>query len=170
MSPVPDNGPDKMPDQLPDELSRLERQLSGSAMWPRIDPGPSGLVVSIGVLLVLVAHALPWAGSTTGWMVLLGAGQLGALPRLFAVTSLLFGVVASTTGLLTRLWAVGWACALGCGFSVVNGVWAVWSRQTAPHGAPGPGAGLLLAVLTMALLALMWVRLTWSRPGGRAHG
>jgi hypothetical protein len=53
---------------------------------------------------------------------------------------------------------------------VVNGLWAVWSRQTAPHGAPGPGIGLVLAVLAMALLALMWVRLAWSRPGGRAHG
>jgi hypothetical protein len=139
-------------------------------MWPRIDPGVSGLVVSVGVLVVLLSHALPWAGHTTGWMVLFGEGQLGVLPRLFAITSLLFGVVASTTGLLTRLWAIGWACAFGCGFSVVNGVWAVWSRQTAPHGNPGPGLGLLLAVLAMALLALMWVRLAWSRPGGRAHG
>lgn len=159
-----------MADKLPDELNELERQLSGPRMWPRIDPGASALVVSIGVLLVLVSHALPWVGSTTGWMVLLGGGQLGALPRLFAITSLLFGVVATTTGILTRLWAVGWACALGCGFSVVNGVWAVWSRQTAPSGAPGPGIGLLLAVVTMVLLAMMWVRLTWTRPGGREHG
>jgi hypothetical protein len=53
---------------------------------------------------------------------------------------------------------------------VVNGLWAVWSRQTAPAGSPGPGIGLLLCVLAMALLALMWVRLAWSRPGGRANG
>jgi hypothetical protein len=71
---------------------------------------------------------------------------------------------------MTRLWAIGWVCALGCGFSVVNGLWAVWSRQTAPSGGSGPGIGLLLAVLAMALLTLMWVRLAWSRPGGRANG
>jgi hypothetical protein len=102
--------------------------------------------------------------------VLLGDGQLGILPRLFSITSLLFGVIGSTSAILTRLWAIGWACALGCGFSVVNGLWAVWSRNTAPNGAPGPGIGLILAVLCMALLAMMWVRLAWSRPGGRADG
>jgi len=154
----------------PDGLNRLDRELSGYRAWPRIDLGPSAMVVSIGVLLVLVADALPWTGSVSGWNVLLGAAQLGMLPRLFAVTSLLFGVVGSTTAIVTRLWGVGWACALGCGFSVVNGLWAVWSRQTAPSGAPGPGVGLVLALLAMALLALMWVRLAWSRPGGRAHG
>jgi hypothetical protein len=154
----------------PDGLDRLDKELSGFRSWPRIDPGPSAMFVSIGVLLVLVAHALPWTGPASGWTVLLGDAQLGVLPRLFAITSLLFGVLGSTTGILTRLWGVGWACALGCGFSVVNGLWAVWSRQTAPAGSPGPGIGLLLCVLAMALLALMWVRLAWSRPGGRANG
>ncbi|HTF46129.1 MAG TPA: hypothetical protein VK735_01645 [Pseudonocardia sp.] len=154
----------------PDGLDRLDKELSGFRSWPRIDPGPSAMVVSIGVLLVLVAHALPWTGSASGWNVLLGDAQLGLLPRLFSITSLLFGVLGSTTGILTRLWGIGWTCALGCGFSVVNGLWAIWSRQTAPAGSPGPGIGLLLAVLAMALLALMWVRLAWSRPGGRANG
>jgi hypothetical protein len=155
---------------MPDGLERLDSELSGYRTWPRIDPGPSAMVVSIGVLVLLVAHALPWTGSITGWNVLLGAGNLGVLPRLFAVTALLFGVVGSSAAILTRLWAIGWACALGCGFSVVNGLWAVWSRNTAPNGASGPGVGLILAVLCMAVLAMMWVRLAWSRPGGRADG
>jgi hypothetical protein len=113
---------------------------------------------------------LPWTGSTTGWEILSGAGQLGILPRVFTVTSMLFGVIGSVAALMTRWWSIAWACALGGGFSVVNGVWAVWSRQTAPGGSAGPGVGLILAVLTMVLLTLMWVRLAWSRPGGRAHG
>jgi hypothetical protein len=155
---------------MSDGLDRLDRELSGYRAWPRLDPGPAAMVVSVGVLLLLVAHALPWTGSISGWNVLLGDGQLGILPRLFAITSLLFGVFGSTSAILTRLWAIGWACALGCGFSVVNGLWAVWSRNTAPNGAPGPGIGMILAVLCMALLAMMWVRLAWSRPGGRADG
>jgi hypothetical protein len=78
--------------------------------------------------------------------------------------------VGCATGLVTRLWVVGWASAFGCGFSVVTGVWAVWSRQTAGSGAPGPGPGLLLVLVAMVLMAAMWVRLAWSRPGGRANG
>jgi hypothetical protein len=155
---------------MPEGLDRLDRELSGYRSWPRIDPGPSAMVVSIGVLVLLVACALPWTGSISGWNVLLGAGNLGVLPRLFAITALLFGVVGSSAAILTRLWAIGWACALGCGFSVVNGLWAIWSRNTAPNGAPGPAIGLILAVLCMAVLAMMWVRLAWSRPGGRADG
>ncbi|WP_037064302.1 hypothetical protein [Pseudonocardia acaciae] len=150
-------------------LDRLDKELSGFRSWPRVEPGVSAMVVAVGVLVLLGGYALPWAGSTSGWNVLVGSGQLGVLPRLFVITSVLFGVLGSTLGLMTRLWAVGWACALGGGFSVVNGLWAVWSRQTAP-GAPGPGVGLVLAVLAMALLTLMWVRIAWTRPGGREHG
>lgn len=157
-------------DPMPDDLAHLERQLSGSVRWPRLEFGPSAVLVAVGVLVLLLAFALPWTGSTGGWQVLLGAGQLGLLPKLFTVTSLLFGVVGSTVALTSRLWAVGWLCALGGGFSVVNGIWAVWSRQTASGGGAGPGIGLVLAVLAMAVLTLMWVRLAWSRPGGRANG
>ena len=92
------------------------------------------------------------------------------LLRFFAVTAVALGVLGSVTALLSRLWALGWACALGCGFSVVTGVWAVWSRQTAPSGAPGPGVGLVLALVAMLVLTVLWVRIVWSRPGGRANG
>lgn len=154
----------------PERVDAPGRPETGPGAWPRIDPGPAAMVVALGVMVVLLGHALPWTGSASGWNVLLGSGQLGMLPRVFAVTSLLFGVAGSTAAILTRLWAIGWACALGCGFSVVNGLWAVWSRQTAPAGAPGPGFGLILVLLGMAFLALMWVRLAWSRPGGRQDG
>lgn len=151
-------------------LDRLDRELSGFRTWPRVEPGLSAMVVAVGVLVLLLAYALPWAGSTSGWNVLVSGGQLGLLPRLFVITSVLFGVLGSTLGLMTRLWAVGWACALGGGFSVVNGLWAIWSRQTAPGGGAGPGVGLVLAELAMVLLTLMWVRIAWTRPGGRANG
>jgi hypothetical protein len=156
---------------MSDELARLDQELSEQRGLPRLDPGPAAMVVAVGVLVLLVAFALPWVRSVSGWQVLAGLGDLGILPRLFTVTSLLFGVVGSATALATRRWPIAWACALGGGFSVVNGIWAVWSRQTVPTGSSGgPGPGLILAVLATALITVMWVRLAWSRPGGRAHG
>jgi hypothetical protein len=149
------------------QTNRLD-EVSGP---PRIDPGATAVALAVAVLLVLLGHALPWIGPASGWNVLFGrAGAVGVLPSVFSVTSLLFGVVGCATGLVTRLWVVGWASAFGCGFSVVTGVWAVWSRQTAGSGAPGPGPGLLLVLVAMVLMAAMWVRLAWSRPGGRANG
>ncbi len=160
-------------DPMSDDLARLDHELSGMRSWPRLDPGVGAVAVAVGVLLLLGAIALPWVGSASGWDVLLAAGPpipRGVLPRLFAGTAVFFGVLGSVTTLLTRLWAVGWACALGCGFSVVNGLWAVWSRQTALAGTPGPGVGLVLSLLAMILLSALWVRLAWTRPGGRAAG
>jgi hypothetical protein len=156
--------------QLPEDLRRLDQEVSGR---PRLDPGGPAVLVSVGVLLLLGAVALPWVGPASGWSLLMGADlpfpRLG-LPRFFAGTSVLFGVVVSALALSTRLWALGWAAALGCGFTVVTGVWAIWSRQTAVAGTPGPGIGLLLSVLVMALIAGLWVRIAWTRPGGRANG
>lgn len=160
--------------EMPDDLARLDRELSGWRSWPRLDPGGSAVAVAVAVMLLLGAFALPWTGPVSGWSVLTGGGveipKLGYLPRLFAGTAVLFGVAGSATTLLTRFWALGWACALGCGFSVINGLWAVWSRNTAPSGTPGPGIGLVLALLTMMLLSALWVRIAWTRPGGRSEG
>ncbi|MBV9313034.1 MAG: hypothetical protein JO100_04680 [Pseudonocardia sp.] len=161
-------------DPVSDELARLDAQLGRHRSWPRVELGISAVLVAIGVLALLGAIALPWVGSATGWNILISGGQPGValevFPRLFATTAVLFGVVVSTAALLSRLWALGWACPLGCGFSVVNGVWAVWSRQTAPAGSIGPGPGLILALIVMVLLTAMWVRIAWTRPGGRAGG
>ena len=67
---------------------------------------------------------------------------------------MLFGVLGSAVALAGRHWAAAWTCAVGCGFSVVNGVWAIWSRQVnVPHGGTGPGVGLVLAVVAMVVLA-----------------
>jgi hypothetical protein len=161
-------------DPMPESLARLDKELSGIRSWPRLDPGLGTVVIAVAVMLLLGAIALPWVGTTSGWTMLITGGPpmrgFRGLPRLFAGTAVFFGVLGSTTALMTRLWALGWACALGCGFSVVNGLWAIWSRQTAPSGTPGPGLGLILTLLTMIMLSILWVRLAWTRPGGRAAG
>ena len=68
----------------------------------------------------------------------------------------------SSVALAARRWSLAWLCALGCAFSVVHGLWAVWSRQTS--GETGPGPGMVLALATMAVLAIQWIRLAWSHP------
>ncbi|MDN5750566.1 MAG: hypothetical protein L0H64_18995 [Pseudonocardia sp.] len=145
----------------------LDAELAGIAehMERRTDPGSTAVTVSVGVLVLLATLALPWTGSTAGWEVLAGLDPvLGLLPRLFAFTAFGFGVVGSALALATRWWALAWVCAVGCGFSVVDGVWAIWSRQTAVlDGAPGPGFGLVLAVITVVVLAASWVRIALRR-------
>jgi hypothetical protein len=159
-------------ESMPEELAHLDQQLSEKRAreLPRLEPGGSAMVVAVGMLVLLLSDVLPWTGHTTGWEVVSGAVNLGLLPRLFGFTSLLFGVLGSALALATRRWPIAWGCALGGGFSVVNGVWAVWSRQTAQGGGAGPGPGLVLALVAMALITMMWVRLAWTRPGGRANG
>lgn len=144
------------------EIDQVERDVVG-----RLEPGRWVLVIAAGAVALLVAAALPWVGSDSGWQVLLGqvsAGhRVGLLPRLFAASSLLVGVVLSAVALFARRWSLAWVCAIGSAFSVVHGIWAVWSRQTAAS-TDGPGPGMVLALLTMVVLAAQWLRLAFSRP------
>lgn len=144
-----------------------ERELAGIArtIERRTDPGPTALTVAIGVLVLLGSLFLPFAGSALGWQVLAGlAPELGPLPRLFTFTAVGFGVVGSALALSTRWWALAWVCAVGCGFSVVDGVWAIWSRQTVVlDGGAGPGFGLVVAVVAVVVLAGAWVRIALRR-------
>ena len=95
---------------------------------------------------------------------LAGTSALGLLPPLFAGTSLAFGLVCSALALATRWFGMAWLSAVGCGFSVVTGVWAIWSRQVGVlAGATGPGLGLVLAVLAVLVLAGTWVRIATRR-------
>jgi hypothetical protein len=149
-----------------DELAALDGELRGVArrVERRIDPGPTALVVSIAMLALIGGLLLPWTGSARGWEILAGVASFGPLPRLFTFTALGFGLVGSALALATRWWALAWVCAVGCGFSVVTGVWAIWSRQTVvPEGGTGPGVGLVLAVLAVLLLAASWVRIAIRR-------
>lgn len=146
--------------ELRAEIDAVER----SALR-RVDPGARAAVISGAIMLLLLAVALPWVGDASGWHVLSGTAnpvdKVGLLPRMFGGVALAMGVGLSTLALVTRRWGLVWASALGCTYCVLDGVWAIWSRQTV-HGA-GPGIGLVLAVLAVAVLAVHWLRLALSR-------
>jgi hypothetical protein len=153
--------------KVPEELAALDAELTGIGrrVQRQIDPGPAALGVSIAILVLIVALILPWTGPVRGWEVLAGIEpRLGVLPRLFTFTSLGFGLVVSTLALATRWWALAWLAAVGCGMSVVTGLWAIWSRQVAvPVGGSGPGVGLVLALLAVITLAICWARIAGRR-------
>ncbi len=151
---------------VPDELAELDAELAGvtRAVERRVDPGRTAVAVAVGVLLAMVALALPWSGGVAGWAVLAGAEWIGPLPRLFAFVLVGIGVLGSSLALAARLFALAWVCAVGSGISVVTGVWAIWSRQTGvPDGLPGPGLGLVLALLAAIVLTTSWVRIAGRR-------
>ena len=153
-------------DGPPDDLAALEAELAAAErrVLRRIDPGGTALPVAVAILVVIGALMLPWTGGVPGWQILAGTADFGALPRLFTGTAVGFGVLGSTLALATRQWALAFACAIGSGFSVVNGVWAIWSRQVnVPFGGTGPGIGLVAAVLAMVVLTACWVRITARR-------
>lgn len=145
------------------DLSRAEREMSR-----RIDPGGRALVIT-GVMLVLVLTAiLPWVGGASGWQVIAGqvdpALEIGLLPRLFSINAIVAGVLLGALALVTRRWALSWVTAMACSVVTVEGVIAIWSRQTVPQDQAGPSVGLVLAVISIALLASQWLRIAWSRP------
>lgn len=152
--------------KVPDELAALDAELGDvqRAVERRIDPGAAMLGVLVGILALIGSLLLPWTGSALGWEVLAGVESFGLLPRLFAYTAFGFGVVGSALTLATGRWGLAWVCAVGCGFSVVDGVWAIWSRQiVVPTGGSGPGVGLVLGVLAVLVLAVSWVRIALRR-------
>ncbi|WP_017976170.1 hypothetical protein [Actinopolyspora halophila] len=145
------------------DLSRAERDMSR-----RIDPGGRALVIT-GVMLVLVLTAiLPWVGGASGWQVVSGqadpALEIKLLPRLFSINAIVAGVLLGALTLVTRRWALSWVTAMACSVVTVEGVIAIWSRQTVPQGQAGPAIGLVLAAIAMAVLASQWLRIAWSRP------
>jgi hypothetical protein len=155
-----------MNESSPDDLASLEAELAEAErrVVRRVEPGAAAVVVAVVVLVVAGALMLPWTGGVPGWQVLAGVANFGVLPRLFTITAVGFGVLGSSVALATRLWAAAFVCAVGCGFSVVNGVWAIWSRQVnVPQGGTGPEIGLVLAVLAMVALTACWVRIAAHR-------
>ena len=151
---------------VPDDLSALDEELSRPARRGerRIDPGPTAVAVAVGMLALIGGLLLPWTGSVLGWQVVAGTARLGLLPPLFAFCSLGFGLVVSAFALATRWWGLAWLAAVGCGFSVVVGVLALWSRQVAvTAGASGPGLGLVVAELAIVVLTVSWVRIVGRR-------
>ena len=131
-----------------------------------VEFGMRGFAIALTVFALLVAELLPWVDGYAGWQILLGEAGTLTIPRLFAVTSIGIGVVASALALLTRRWWLTWVCAIGGWFAAVDGVLAVWSQQSAgirEGTGGGPGIGLIIALIVMILLAAQWMRMAWSR-------
>lgn len=127
-----------------------------------VDFGPKVLVAAVAILVLLVAAILPWTTQgATGWQVVLGDPGVTALPRLFSILALVFGVAASAASVMTRRWVVVFVTAAGCCVTSVTGLWAVWSQNTVPGN--GPGLGLWLALLAVVVLAARWASWALSR-------
>jgi hypothetical protein len=145
------------------DIEAAERRVAGE-----IDPGARALVIAIAVFVLLSTFVLPHTGDAKGWDVLVGddaAIRNGiALPsRVFSWLALVFGVGFSMLALLTRRWALAWIALAGSTVASFTGLLAVWSRQTAPAHHPGPGIGLVIAWLTVIVLAITWARVVWAR-------
>jgi hypothetical protein len=145
------------------DIDAAERRVASE-----INPGARALVVAILVFVLLGSFALPHTGQASGWDALTyspaAKGVAIALPsRLFAWLALVFGVGFSMLALLTRRWALAWVALFGSALSSAVGLLAVWSRQTAAAGHPGPGVGLVIAWVCVILLTFHWARVVWSR-------
>jgi hypothetical protein len=150
-------------DEFKADIEAAERRVGRE-----IEPGARALVVAILVFILIGSFFLPHAGGARAVDVLLStdaAAQAGiALPsRVFTWLALVFGIGFSMLALMTRRWALAWVASAGTAVSAVIGMLAIWSRQTAPEGLPGPGIGLVLAWLTVIVLAFHWVRVVWTR-------
>ncbi|WP_205844226.1 hypothetical protein [Mycolicibacterium sp. GF69] len=145
------------------DIEAAERRVAGE-----IDPGARALVIAVGVFVLLVSFLLPHTGDARGLDVLVGgetAVREGiSLPsRVFVWLVLVFGVGFSMLALLTRRWALAWVALAGSTVATLLGLLAVWSRQTAAEPYPGPGIGLILAWIAVAVVAFHWARAVWTR-------
>ncbi|PPK62232.1 hypothetical protein V5P93_006041 [Actinokineospora auranticolor] len=145
-----------------DEVNAVERRAP-------VDLGLRAIIIAVAVFVLIVGYILPWMGDSAGWQVLLGtddaAGRAGTVPRLFAGTSLAFGIVTSALALALRRWPLIWAAALGGWFAAVDGLLAIWTRQsTAGLTSPGPGIGLAISEAAMVVTAALWLKTAWTRP------
>jgi hypothetical protein len=150
-------------DAIRTEIDAAERRVAGE-----IEPGARALVVAILVFVLLASFILPHTGDVRGWDVLFsshgaGAAAVGLPSRVFGWLALVFGVGFSMLALTTRRWALAWVALAGSAIASGAGLLAIWSRQTVATGHPGPGVGLIVAWITVMLLAFHWARLVWSR-------
>jgi len=145
--------------ELRDEIDQVERQA-----FRTVELGSRAIAIAVAVFVLLIGAVLPWMNGASGIEVLLGAGDATGraswVPRLFAATSLGFGVLASALTLMTRRWALTWVCALGGWFACVDGLLAIWSRQSSGGNL---GIGLVIAVIAMVAIASQWFRVASSR-------
>lgn len=150
-------------DAFKGDIAAAERRVAAE-----IDPGARALVVAILVFAVLVSFLLPHTGASRGIDVLVAndtamADGLSLPSRVFVWLALVFSIGFSVLALLTRRWTLAWIALAGTAVACPVGMLAVWSRQTAGHGLPGPGIGLIIGWLAVLLLAFHWARVVWSR-------
>lgn len=145
------------------DLEAAERRVAGE-----IQPGARAVVVAVLVFALLLTFILPHTGPVRGIDIIAGDGRAAdvriALPsKVFTWLSLVFGVGVSMVALLTRRWTLALLALAGCGLASITGMLAIWSRQTAVTGQPGPGAGLVLGWITVIVLTFHWARVVWTR-------
>lgn len=150
-------------DDFRDDIEAAERRIARE-----IEPGARALVVAILIFVLIASFILPHTGHVRGWDVLFsthgsGAAAVGLPSRVFGWLALVFGVGFSMLALLTRRWALAWVALAGSAVASAAGLLAIWSRQTVANGHPGPGAGLVVAWITIILLTFHWARVVWSR-------
>jgi hypothetical protein len=155
-SEAPDNPPGE-DDELREEIDEVGRQAART-----VELGGRAVVIAVAVFVLIVGLVLPWMNGSSGLEVLLGTetGKASVVPRLFAATSVLFGVLASVLTLMTRRWVFAWVGAAGGWFASVDGVLAIWSRQSSDTA---PGLGMIIAVIAMVAIAIQWFRTAASR-------
>lgn len=145
------------------DIEAAERRVAGE-----IDPGARAVVIAVGVFVLLVSFLLPHTGDARGLDVLVGSETalregISLPSRVFVWLVLVFGVGFSMLALLTRRWVLAWVALAGSTVGTLLGLLAVWSRQTATDPYPGPGIGLILAWIAVAVVAFHWARAVWTR-------
>lgn len=150
-----------------DDAHRPGRTKPKILITSRIDPGPKAFVIAIVLLVLVLSAMLPWTANTAGWEVLTGqtdpSEDVGLLPRMFAINCTIIGLACGALALMTRLWLLVFVSGIAGVVVTFEGMVAIWSRNTGGHA--GPGFGLVLAAICMAVLAVQWLRILWSREG-----
>jgi hypothetical protein len=151
-------------DSLPDADDGLREEIDevGRHAARTVELGGRAVVIAVAVFVLLVGLILPWMNGSSGLEVLTGTetGKASVVPRLFAATAVLFGVVTSALTLITRRWVFAWVGAAGGWFASVDGLLAIWSRQSSEAT---PGIGLVIAEVAMVVIAIQWFRTAASR-------
>lgn len=144
-------------DQMREEIDEVGRHAART-----VELGVRAVVIAVAVFVLLVGLVLPWMNGASGLEILIGqeSGKASMVPRLFAATAVLFGVIASALALTTRRWFFTWVGAAGGWFASVDGVLAIWSRQSSGSDL---GVGLVIAVVAMVVIAYQWFRTAASR-------
>jgi hypothetical protein len=144
-------------DPLRDEIDEVGRRASRT-----VELGSRAIWVAVAVFVLIIGLVLPWMNGSSGLEVLMGdeGGKASMVPRLFAATAVLFGVLASAATLITRRWVFAWIGAAGGWFASVDGMLAIWSRQSS---GTAPEIGLIIALVAMIAIATMWFRTAASR-------